>query len=429
MRWPCLLLGLSLLAAAEDAVPPEVQTQVSTYLSTRDTAEAKRIEAELKGVAFDVLERAVAEDRWGEALPEGAGEFEIAVPFSDAKTKVCYWLPQGYTPERSWPVVLSIHGTTGHADEERMRWQVQEPRGDKGFIIVCPEEQEKLWGKGWGSTEPERSLTLATLAEAMRRFRIDPDRAFLAGVSRGGHATWEMGMLYGDRFAGLYSNAGGIRLVNFGYLKNLGGVPLLESLGGKDQAMLVANVREAVKDLGDTVVYHEHADADHGVGYGDDPEFVGWMDAKRRDGWPKHLVHAFSKVGQGRAYWVAATKVTGGVLDPTSKAPSIPMPAGKAPTEEEKRALFRKKLDEGVARVEAKVEGNRIDLTARKVSEVVVYLSDRLVNLDEVVEIWVNGKQKHQGKVARDGVRMLQHVRETGDRGRRIANWIKLGTN
>ncbi len=428
MRW-ALLLAATLAALADEPVPPEVQAKVSTYLATRDSAEAKRLEAELKGVPFEVLDRAVAEDRWGEALPEGPGEFEIAVPASDAKTKVCYWLPQGYTPERAWPAVLSIHGTTGHADEERMRWQMREPKGDDGFIIVCPEEQEKLWGKGWGSTDPERSLTLASLADAMRRFRIDPDRVFLAGVSRGGHATWEMGMLYGDRFAGLYSNAGGIRLVNFGYLKNLVGVPLLESLGGKDQEMLVANVREAVKELGDSVVYHEHEDAGHGVGYGDDPEFVEWMGAKRRDGWPKRVVHAFSKVGQGRAYWLCATKVTGGVLDPTKEAPSIPMPAGKAPTEEEKRALFRKKLDEGVARVEAKVEGNRVDVTTRKVSEVVVHLSDRLVNMDEVVEIWVNGKKKHEAKVARDGLRMLQHVRETGDRGRRVANWIRIAVN
>lgn len=424
-----LLLLVSFVVGAEETVPPEVQAKVTAYLSTRDAAEAKKIEVELKDVAFEVLDRAVAEDRWGEALAEGPGEFEIEVPGSEAKTTVCYLLPEGYTQERSWPAVLSIHGTNGHADEERMRWQMQEPRGDGGFVVVCPEEQEKLWGKGWGSTEPERALTLASLSEAMRRFRIDPDRVFLAGVSRGGHATWEMGMLYGDRFAGLYSNAGGIRLVNFGYLKNLGGLPLLESLGGQDQAMLVANVREAVGELGEGVVYHEHADAGHGVGYGDDPEFVGWMGKKRREGWPKHVVHAFSKVGQGRAYWVCATKIAGGVLDPTVGAPSIPMPAGKAPTEEEKRVLFRKKLDEGVARVEATVEGKRIDVTTRKVSEVVVYLSDRLVNMDEAVEIWVNGKRKHEGKVARDGVRMLQHVRETGDRGRRVANWIRIAVN
>ncbi len=427
---PALSLLLSLLAAAEDPVPKDVQQKVHDYLLAKDS-DAKKLEADLKSIPFDVLARAVAADAWGDAVKEGEGEFEIEVPNDGAKTKVAYFVPPGYTPDRAWPMLVGVHGTDGHAEEERARWERLAQDKDAGFLIVCPEEQQKLWGQGWGSREPERALTLAALAQGMKRFHVDPDRVFLAGVSRGGHATWEVGLLFGDRFAGLYANAGGLRIVNFGYVHNLGPVPLLESLGGKDQEMLVADVKTAVETIqkdGGEVVFHLHEEAGHGVGYGDDPEFGGWIAKRRRNSYPKTFVHAFSRLNQGRAYWVQATKIPNGVLDPTTTKPAIELPKGKKPTEAEMRDLFKQKLADGEARLEAKVEGNKIEITTQKVTEIVVWFSSKVVDLSQPVEVWVNGMRKYQAKVEPDGVKMLQHVRETGDRGLVFENSLKTAT-
>lgn len=428
--FPALWLLLALAAGAEDPLPADVQKNVHDYLAAKD-ADAKKMEAGFKSIPFDVLSRSVAADTWGDAVKDGEGEFEIEVPNDGAKTTVAYFVPPGYTPDRAWPMLLGVHGTDGHAVEERARWEQLAQAKDAGFLVVCPEEQKKLWGQGWGSRELERALTLAALAQATRRFHVDPDRVFLAGVSRGGHATWEVGLLFGDRFAGLYANAGGLRIVNFGYVHNLGAVPLLESLGGKDQEMLVADVKSAVDAIqkdGGEVVFHLHEEAGHGVGYGDDPEFGGWIEKRRRDGYPKRFVHAFSRINQGRAYWVQATKIPNGVLDPTTKQPSIELPPGKKPSEAEMRELFKQKLAEGEARIEAKVEGNKIEITTQKVTEIVVWFSSQVVDLSQPVEVWVNGMRKYQAKVEPDGVKMLQHVRETGDRGRVFENSFKTAT-
>lgn len=56
----------------------------------------------------------------------------------------------------------------------------------------------------------------------------------------------------------------------------------------------------------------------------------------------------------------------------------------------------------------------------------IVHLSGRLVDLDQPVEVRVNGKRRFQGKVTRDGLALLRHVRATGDRGRLVACSLRL---
>lgn len=108
---------------------------------------------------------------------------------------------------------------------------------------------------------------------------------------------------HADRFAGLYANAGGPRPIHFGWLDNLGRVPLLEVLGARDDPLLVANVRTAVERLrraGASIVFHEDPDAGHLVGFGHDDEFAGWIAERRRDPWPKRVAHGFLRLDQGR---------------------------------------------------------------------------------------------------------------------------------
>lgn len=417
-----LLLAAVLLAAPAG----EVDAQVAEYLATAGDDRARALEAGLASVPFATIEEAVRRAAWGVGKP---GPDELEVVAGGARTRALVQLPPGYTPERAWPLVLSIPGAGEGAAQERSRWVAQFREGEREFVVVCPEETAEQRGKGWGSSEVERALQLRALDEALRRYRIDPDRVFLAGVSRGGHATWELGLLHADRFAGLYANAGGPRLIHFGWLDNLGRVPLLEVLGARDDPLLVANVRTAVERLrkaGASIVFHEDPDAGHLVGFGHDGEFAGWIAEKRRDLWPKRIAHGFSRLDQGRAFWLEATRLSGKVLDPTASRPSVKTPPGRKTSDEELRRLFAKQVEEGVARIEGTVEGNRIELRTRKVAEVVVYLSEKLVDLDQPVEVRVNGKRRFQGKVTRDGLGLLRHVRATGDRGRLVACSLRV---
>lgn len=434
MRRAAWLFLLAAISCPAQEPAADVVTAVGEYFAA-DTPEPRLREIEdnfIRRTPIATLELALRRCAWGErAFAPGKREVELTVPGTKDAFRLFVFLPEGYDGTREWPAVLSMHGTCpdGGASDERDRWMRKSKGGDEGFVVLCPQETEKLWGKGWGSTAAERALNLGALEHAMRAWRIDPDRVFLGGVSRGGHATWELGMLHGDRFAGLYPNAGGPRLINLGYVANLGKLPLFQVLGAKDQPQLVENVRAAVaqlKEAGAEVDYREHADRDHGVGYEDDRDFAKWVLARKRELFPKAIVHAFPKPAQGRAYWVEATKVAPGALDPFSKAPAVNLKPGTKPTDAEIRALYVEKLKEGLARFEAKVEGNRIDITTQKVTELVVYLSDRLVDLSKPVEIWINGRKKHDGMVERDAVKAIRHVKATGDRSRVFANAVRL---
>ena len=66
--------------------------------------------------------------------------------------------------------------------------------------------------------------------------------------------------------------------------------------------------------------------------------------------------------------------------------------------------------------VHATVAGpSRIDITARWARRLTVYLHDRLVNLDQPVEIRVNGVPAFSGKAARSAVTALSDARARGD--------------
>ena len=431
MRVFLALAACAAVARAEEAISAEVLQSVAAYLTIEDETRLPALETLLKGQPFPVLERAVRESaRVDRVMRPGIRDFEIEVPGTKEKSKVYIFLPEGYDDAKTWPAIVSMHGTveTGGAQDERARW-MRKARGEDQFVVVCPEERPSLWGKGWGSTPAERALNLLALDEVLRKYRIDPDRVFLGGVSRGAHATWELGLLNSDRFAGLYATAGGPRLVNFGFVGNLGKLPLLEVLGAKDQAQLVDNVRVAVKRMqeqGCEVDYREYADKDHFVGTEDDRVLVEWMEKRRRDLFPRKIVHAFCSAAHARAYWVEATKLASGVMDPGRVPPRVTIPPGTKPTDAELREIYTQKIAEGLARIEAKVEGNRIDITTRKVVEIAVYFSEKLVDLNQPVEVWINGKKVHSARVDRDGMKMLRHVRGTGDRGRVFANVLKF---
>jgi predicted esterase len=405
--------------------------RVREYLSTPDAGRAQAILAEIQRAAppWAAMEESIRAAGGSAADRPGRTSFEAALPDGQTKTVVHVLLPPGYSPVRAWPAIFALHPTGGTGRNEIDRWAAHLRPGEREFVVIAPDAHGALRGQGWGSTEPERALTIAALTDAVRQYRIYPDRVFLAGCSRGAHGTWEIGLLYPDRFAALYSNAGGPRVSLFGYLDNPGAVPILAALGAQDQTLLVDNVRAAVAHLrtaGTPVTYREYPDRGHGVGFEDDATFTAWVAEKRRDMYPKRIAHAFSQLQQGRAWWVEAVKLSGSVLNPLTERPAINVPSGSKLSESELRERYKRQIEEGVARIDASVQGKTIDIRARKVSELVVYLSDRVIPLDEPIEIRLNGKSAFRDKVTRDVSKLLQHVRETGDRGRLFANWVRL---
>lgn len=95
------------------------------------------------------------------------------------------YVPETYTSERSWPVIVALHGGSGNGRDFLWTW-VREAKSYE-YLLVCPSAIDGTWG-----AEEDRGL-LEILSWLTAHYRVDADRILLTGLSDG--ATF--GLLYG----------------------------------------------------------------------------------------------------------------------------------------------------------------------------------------------------------------------------------------
>ncbi|TLY14343.1 MAG: hypothetical protein E6K69_07925, partial [Nitrospirae bacterium] len=105
------------------------------------------------------------------------------------------YVPQSYRPTKDYALVVCLHGAGFTGDTYLERWQTR--LGD-GYILACPTLVQGAW---W--TRQAEELVLATIRAVQARYRIDPDRIFLTGMSNGGIGAWIIGSHHAPLFAGL----------------------------------------------------------------------------------------------------------------------------------------------------------------------------------------------------------------------------------
>lgn len=118
------------------------------------------------------------------------------------------FLPRDYGRRRTerWPLILFLHGA-GERGTDLAKVKVHGPpklvasRPDFPFIVVspqCPEHQ--IW---------DSDALLALLDHVLGRYRVDPSRVYLTGLSMGGYGTWALGLRAPERFAAIAPICGG----------------------------------------------------------------------------------------------------------------------------------------------------------------------------------------------------------------------------
>lgn len=134
----------------------------------------------------------------------------IAVPGVGSRS-VYLRVPPGYTPARSWPLLLALRGASAPAS---MAAAAQQVRADwsgwadaQGFIVLAPVGNSTQGG--WGASGDGAEIG-AALDDAFASYNVERSRVYLWGFSAGAHYGHALALDNTDFFAAYGVSAGSL---------------------------------------------------------------------------------------------------------------------------------------------------------------------------------------------------------------------------
>ncbi len=193
------------------------------------------------------------------------------------------YVPYDYDASKEYPVLTIFHGAgeRGIDNVSQMKHMLfnmfsheNTPLWDS--IIICP---QCPWGNQWVDTpwengnysveSVEESNELKAVLEIMkwleRNYSTDVDRYYLAGLSMGGFAVWDLLMRHPEKFAGAVPLCGGADYTQADKLVNM---PIYTIHGTNDTSVPISGTRQmvnALRELGSKIKYEELAGYGHNV--------------------------------------------------------------------------------------------------------------------------------------------------------------------
>ena len=223
----------------------------------------------------------------------GAGFVERPLRVHGESTRYVVWEPPGYDRSRAWPLVLVLHGTGESGRDPLAPTRV----GLGPQLVTHPERWPCLVAFPQKPSETEEweereAISLAVLADVRKRWKVDPERIALTGMSQGGHGAW----MLAARHPGLWSALAPV--CGYGRARTvasrIGDVPVWAFHGLRDDVVLPKDTRDIVAELlrlraaagidTSTVKLTLYAEANHDSwdsAYAE-PELPGWLLAQRR---------------------------------------------------------------------------------------------------------------------------------------------------
>ena len=197
------------------------------------------------------------------------------------------FLPKDYSqdPKTRWPLVLSLHGAGQRGDNLDLVKldgipKIVEAQPDFPAIVISPQcPRDDSW-----TAELQLDALEGLLDQVTSKYRVDPDRVYLTGLSMGGYGTWALAMRQPKRFAALVPLCGGGDSTRACLLKE---VPIWIFHGAKDEVVSPEESQrmyDALKACGADVRFTLYPEVDHlaWVPAYADPALYEWLFRQRR---------------------------------------------------------------------------------------------------------------------------------------------------
>ena len=266
-------------------------------------------------------------------------------------------IPKGYTPEKSWPLLVTLHGMGDGP--------ILAP-GMEAMVQIGPNGRGSVWYEGIGERDVFECIEMAK-----RLLSIDTDRLYLCGFSMGGMATFELGFKHPDVWAACVPVCG--RCNSMDLVENAIYLPFWVNTGGKDIMMPPEYSRPAYDRAGQLGFaqwkYTEHKNMSHDFSI-DWTDVEQWLLTKRRTVNPREVSFRTKDIRFNRAYWLEITEI---------------IQYGR------------------LARIDARIDGQRITIETDNVTNYTIRLGDALVDVARGIRIVENGVEIYDGRLSEDG--------------------------
>ena len=164
--------------------------------------------------AFPVLRRSfilLAFVACATSTHQETGFLDRSIVLNGTRYPYTVYVPRNWTPDRAWPVILSLHGAGERGNDGVRQMQIGAAAAIRSHpdrvpaIVVFPQAPAETRWLG----EPA-DAAMGALEEAIVEFHGDRDRVYLTGLSMGGYGTIHLGLAHRDRFAALVVVCGGL---------------------------------------------------------------------------------------------------------------------------------------------------------------------------------------------------------------------------
>ncbi|MBD3674564.1 MAG: dienelactone hydrolase family protein [Planctomycetaceae bacterium] len=212
-----------------------------------------------------------------------AGEF-VSRSYESPKgsSKYAVYLPDGFSKQDSWPVMLWLHGAGERGRDGQLQTQVglgqilRLDEYDVPYVVVFPQSQDKHAPilSGWDVETADGGTALKILDEAIEEFQLNRQQQVLMGWSMGGFGAVELALHAPQRWKSVVVLAGGDRQSDYSKAKD---IPFWLFHGERDKIVppqQTENLAEKLRDAGAEVRVTLLEETDHNL----------WRDVCRWEG-------------------------------------------------------------------------------------------------------------------------------------------------
>ena len=174
------------------------------------------------------------------------------------------YVPEYYTRDRAWPLVMALHGGSGNGPGFLWSW-LRDARS-RGAILIAPTATGSTWALMGNDTDTPNLLRI--LESVRSRWNIDADRMLLTGMSDGGTFCYVSGFESASPFTHLAPVSATFHplMAEMADAERLRGLPVHIVHGRLDWMFPVQVARQtsqALSAAGANVTYRELDDLSH----------------------------------------------------------------------------------------------------------------------------------------------------------------------